>query len=727
MIRRISSAAICYAFLLTHLPGAVRSQERERVQPSRAIVTVNYSPGHPANRIIPSQALGAGVDGSAKGNLDLQLTPQNVKVMRSAGLQSLTYRLRTELANEVWHWNPKGSWSDPANQEGYWVSDATLGQPISLSHGYRLPRRGNTIDQANDDGYSRIDDGDSETFWKSNPYLDEEFTHEPNSLHPQWVVIEFSKPERINALRVLWGKPFPVTFRIQYADIDDVSDIALNVPGMWRDCPHSVFVGGGDYSPKSKGHLLGLSKEPITTRWLRILMTDSSRTSTASTNDVRDRIGFAMRELSAGYQDGKWKFHDVMHHASNRKRQTIIHVSSTDPWHRATDLDEDVEQVGLDRIYSTGLTNNLPMLVPTGLLFDTPENAADEIRYLRERGYKFDAAELGEEPDGQYVSPEDYGALYSQWADAIRRVDKEVKLGGPSFQEIMFDREDRGNAEWMRRFLDYLKQRKRLSDFEFFSFEWYPFDNVCDPIPPQLMRAPRLMESALRAMQRNGLSRQRPWVISEYGYSAFASRAEIDLEGALLNADIIGKFFTLGGSQAFLFGYPPGYAGRDYPCTAGGNMMFSLNDEGKVGDRFATYFGTRLLTQQWLASGEAVHEIYPAHSDAKNELGEELITAYAAKTDDGTWSLLLINKDPARTFEIEPVFKNASSIQRFKGMVDVYQFSSEQYALNDSKQNPRPIRAADPAHRTIEANQSLKLDLPAYSLTVVRGQVGNLK
>ena len=37
-------------------------------QPSRnATVTVNITPGHPANRFIPSHALGAGVDGHAKG------------------------------------------------------------------------------------------------------------------------------------------------------------------------------------------------------------------------------------------------------------------------------------------------------------------------------------------------------------------------------------------------------------------------------------------------------------------------------------------------------------------------------------------------------------------------------------------------------------------------------------------------------------------------------------
>jgi hypothetical protein len=724
LLKKFRPLLLCAA--ISFQPIAIFCQSRNQ-RARDATVTIRFTPGRPANRFIPSHALGAGIDGHDKGMIDLQLAAPNIQAMLSAGFKSLTYRLRTELAGDAWHWNPQGNWSD--TRQGYWVSDSKSASPISYSYGYELPRRGNTIDQANDEGYSRLDDDDAQSFWKSNPYLDQGFTGESSSLHPQWIVIEFERPEPINAVRFLWGEPFATRYQIQYGNFDDVSDIALNPRGTWRNFPRGAVRDGrgGEVS-------MPLSQKPIKARWLRILMSESSKTTSGGANDLRDRLGFAMRELYAGFIDSGNQFHDHIRHGADRDRQTIIHVSSTDPWHQETDLDEGVEQPGLDRVFQSDLTNGLPMLLPTGLIYDTPENAANEIRYLRERGYKFDRVELGEEPDGQYITPEDFGALYLQWADAIHRVDSQVKLGGPSFQEIMpadpTSKIRLGNSAWMRRFLDYLKRRGRLADYSFFSFEWYPFDEVCEPVAPQLASAPGLLSDSLQEMQRRGLSRRIPWIISEYGYSAFATRAELGIEGALLNADIVGKFLELGGDQAFLFGYAPGYTNRDFPCTAGNNMLFSMDEDGNIAHRFATYFGARLLTQEWLQPGDEPHEIYPAVSNVRNKDGEELITAYAVHRPDGLWSVLLINKDPKREYSVRIRFQELGkgSMSSLQSPVDIYQYSSVQYQLNDDKDNPYPTKADEPDHRVVQSTQQkrTRIPLPPYSLTVIRGGVSPL-
>ena len=76
----------------------------------------------------------------------------------------------------------------------------------------RFPRRESTIDQARNEGYSRIDDGDPDTFWKSNPYLDKHFTGEENALHPQWVVVDLGETKKVNAIRISWDLPFAMEY-----------------------------------------------------------------------------------------------------------------------------------------------------------------------------------------------------------------------------------------------------------------------------------------------------------------------------------------------------------------------------------------------------------------------------------------------------------------------------------------------------------------------------------
>ena len=99
-------------------------------------------------------------------------------------------------------------------------------------------------------------------------------------------------------------------------------------------------------------------------------------------------------------------------------------------------IDPSTEQPGLDFVLRSKLTNNLPVLVPVGVLYDTPENAVAEIQYLLRRNYSLEGIELGEEPDGQWVSPEDYAALYAGVARRLAELKSPLKVGGPSLQSF---------------------------------------------------------------------------------------------------------------------------------------------------------------------------------------------------------------------------------------------------------------------------------------------------
>jgi len=683
------------------------------------VVSAIVSADHPINQCVPTRALGAGIDGHEKGECARIFTDKNIAEMLSAGCGPLTYRLRTELAGEVWHWNPRGTWSDPVYKCGYWTSDDSLGEPINVSYGYRLPRRGNTIDQANDEGYSRIADGDQESFWKSNPYLDSYFTGEPEDAHPQWVIIDLRRRKAINAIRIHWSAPYAKHYKVEYWPGDDPMHLHSDDDDDWQP-----FASGSVDHAHGADELIRLDERPRRVQFVRVVMSSSSQTSAQASNDIRDRLGFAIREIELGKIDNHGRFRDHVRHGRDRHRQTIVYVSSTDPWHREEDIDFSVEQPGLDFILRSALTNNLPVLVPVGVLYDTPENAVAEIQYLQRRNYSLEGIELGEEPDGQWVSPEDYAALYAGVARRLDALNPRLKLGGPSLQnfeeQLLTWADASGNRSWMNRFLKYV--RGAGARFDFFSFEFYPFDNICADAAPQLREIPSRLGSMLASLRADGVPSDIPWLMAEYGYSVFAGRHEVDIEGALFNADTVGAFLTLGGSQAYQYGYEPNYLQDELKCSWGNLMMLQLNPKNDQLNLLSTYYAAQLITKEWMQPTNETHEIFPVTLKQKKPTSSSVVSVYAVRRPDKEWSLLAINKHPKRDARVTVQFNSDSRRQvSFAGDIDVIQFSRDQYLWRDDGPNGHPIRSRPPARFMQKASSFY--DLPPYSLTVLRGKL----
>jgi F5/8 type C domain len=716
----LRAAAIILAALQLTVAKPIFEGEKQLV------VSAVVSADRPVSRLVPTEALGAGVDGHEKGECAQMFTDKNIAEMLSAGLGPLTYRLRTELGCEVWHWNPRGKWSDSVHNCGYWTSDDSLGEPINVSYGYHLPRRGNTIDQANDEGYSRIADGNPNSFWKSNPYLDSHFTGETEDAHPQWVVIDFGESKAVNAIRIHWGTPYARRFRIEYWPGDDPMHLQPDDDDDWQP-----FANGNIENAKGSDDLIRLAERPHSVQFVRIVMSNSSHTSAQSSGDVRDSLGFAIREIDLGKIGKAGRFHDHVRHAPDRHRQTIIYASSTDPWHSAEDLDPSTEQPGLDFILRSKLTNNLPVLVPVGVLYDTPDNALAEINYLLRRNYSLEGIELGEEPDGQWASPEDYAALYTGVARRLAALSPQLKLGGPSLQnfedQLLTWSDASGNRSWMNRFLKYVRDAKVR--FDFLSFEFYPFDNVCANPAPHLLQIPKRLGAMMASLRRDGVPTDIPWLMSEYGYSVFGGRAEVDIGGALFNADTVGAFLTLGGAKPYLYGYEPNYLQDELKCSWGNLMMLQLRPKNEQLNRLSAYYAAQLLAKEWMQPVSEQHEIFlVTTSETKNgahRVTRPTVTAYAMRRPDKQWAVLAINKDPKRTAQLNVEFNLPGAKQpvTFAGRVEVIQFSRAQYAWHADGPNGHPVRSLPPAHFTLEA--SATYELPPYSLSVLRGRLPN--
>jgi hypothetical protein len=679
-------------------------------------VHILYTPNHPLNSFVPSQNIGGAIDGHFKGDISTMLTPENIKMMETVGLKPISYRLRTELAGEVWHWNPVGKWSDSTNQQGYWVSDSVSKKPIEISYGYRLPRRGNTHDQANDDGYSRICDGDTSTFWKSNPYLDTYYTHDSNELHPQWVIIDLGRYRKMNAIRIKWGNPYALSYKIDYARGYDLGYFDPYEPGIWYPFPQKIIE-----NENGENKIIRIAAIPVRVRFIRISMTQSSYTAQGGAKDIRDSLGFSINEMQAGWTDSNGKFHDWIRHSPDHD-QTVIRVSSTDPWHTASDLDPNTEQAGIDFIFTSGITAGQPALFPAALLYDTPDNVLAMIKYFKAKHYLVNELEMGEEPEGQLISPVDYGALYFQLGKKIREIEPAMRMGGPGFASLSFTPDDSTTfteSKWTSEFLNYLKIHNSLDLFNFFSFEWYPFDNICTSPAPQLLTAPDMLSIALENIRNNSLPKNTPLYITEYGYSAYEGISEVEIEGALMYADILGKYMQLGGSKSFLYGYEPAWLQESYKCGGyGNNMLLGLGDNGKVKYKTAAFYAMQMLTHFWAQPADSSLDIYPSECDVYNRKKKSLIASYPVRTPDGKWSVMLINKDPGLTSSISVDIKNTVSNKIIEWQPShLIQYSKIQYHWKSDGMNSHPDLDNSPITKKIKGSKDITL--PPYSITII--------
>src|ERR1700683_1604600 len=696
-------------------------------------VVVDATPSHVLNTFSPPRALGGAIDRLRAGtgapgeegeqltkeqydeNTDRLLSDPALKEILAAGWGAVTYRQNTELTVEAWHWNAAGAWSNAAKKEGYFTGSAALGDPIRHSYAYPLPHRG--FSRGDGNGWSRLTDAEPNSYWKSNPYLTKAFTGEDDALHPQWVMIDLGAKVDVNAIRIAWASPYATQYALQFwtGTLEPFYDGTLN--GTWQTFPRGYITEG-----KGGTENLRLSTDTIPARYLRIWMTGSSNTCDShGAADKRNCVGYAINELYVGTLSASGSFNDVVQHLPNR-RQTVTWPSSVDPWHTQSDLDYSRgDQIGFDWFFTRGIPRCLPAMVPIAMLYNTPEDAASEIAYLYKRGYRVSYIEMGEEADGQHMLPEDYAALYIQFAAAIHKLVPEAQLGGPPFEGTFGDvqvwPDSMGRVSWLGRFLDYLNLHGRLNDFKFFSFDHYPFqEKEITASWNDLYLEPMLVHHVVQAWKDNGLPPNLPFLMTEGNMGGGGGPG--DLKSALWLADYVGAMMSEGASGTFYFHYMP-TPGRI-------NNFLDLDKNYRVKDYPPQYLAAQVITKEWVQPVDAQHRLFRATSDITDENSNALVTAYAVNRPDGQWSLLLINKDHDEDHQVTVAFAadDANASRHFAGNVDQVTLGGAQYQWHV---DPAGGGHADPdgpaAKSIVQAGADTIYRLPKASITVLRGRV----
>lgn len=684
-------------------------------------VTVDADPAHVANTFSPVRSLGAAIDRLRTGTPDHLLKDPLLKEILGAGWQTVTYRQNTELMVEAWHWNPAGKWSNADKQEGYFVGSAEPGEEIHNSWAYPLPHRG--FSRGDGNGWSRLTDGDLNSYWKSNPYLTKAFTGEDDSLHPQWVMIDLGSKIDLNAIRIAWADPYAKKYSVQFwtGELEPFYDGTTK--GTWQTFPLGNITDG-----KGGTVTLKLVSWMIPVRYIRIWMTESSNTcDTHGSADKRNCVGYAINELYAGALSADGAFNDYITHFPSRD-QTITWPSSVDPWVASTDLDQSRgDQVGFDFFFNSGVTRGLPTMVPIAMLYSNPEDAANEIAYLYKRHYPISWIEMGEEADGQHMLPEDYGALYIQFATAIHKLVPESKLGGPPFEGTFGDVEvwpdANGKVSWLGRFLDYLKAHGRLGDFTFFSFEHYPYQDKPTYSWADLYPEPGYVSHIVQVWKDNGLPPNIPFFMTEGNIGGGAGTTTV--KGALWLADYVGTMMSEGAGATYYFHYMP------TPGHFGAYPLLLIDENYNVIGYPPQYMASQIITKEWVQPIDAPHKQFKAVSDVNDAAGNVLVTAYAVERPDGQWSVMLVNRDQSNDHAVKVAFAGAAGKgprarkdRFFSGKVDCVTFGSNEYQWHPEGTRGHADPDGPPSKSTVDGGPDALYQLPRASITVLRGRIG---
>ena len=683
-------------------------------------VRIDATLGHAINAFDPDSALGSSIDVLSRTDINKVYTPHIVQEALSAGWGPITYRNNTELRMAAWHWTENGTWSDAAHRSGYFTGSTDLKEPIRYILAYALPHRGFATSG------DRPVQGPNLTYWKSNPYLTSRFTGESDARHPQWVVVDLQVEQPVSVIRIAWASPYATTYQLEYWVGTNALDFDGGPKGEWK-----VFPSGALKNAPGGTVTLKVTDTPVATRYVRILMTESSNTCDEhGPADVRNCVGYAIQHIAAGTLDASGAFLEATKHPD--ERPTTYCVSSIDPWHSAADVNDGgaYQHTGFDLFFTSGLTNNLPAMIPVTMLYGTPDDAAAQIAYIERRGYSIGYIEMGEEPDGKHAMPEDYAALYLQWARALHKVDPKLRLGGPIFEGVNEDirlwPDAQGRTSWMGRFVDYLKAHGRLSDLAFVSFEHYPFE-PCDITWKSLYGEPRLMKHILQVWREDGVPNNVPLIVTESHLSWSLTGPMTTIFGGLWLADNIGSFFEGGGAAFYHSPIQP--QGVRNTCLGWSSWSNFISDETyEIKGYTSTYFAAHMINLEWVQHRAGIHEMFLSSSDITDADGNLLVTSYAVRRPDGTWSLMLVNRDETHPHTVRVVFQDSQSKRTasFSGPVTFVSFGSEQYVWINDGPNSHP----DPDHppvATLLQGPPSTFTLPKASITVLRGRVAGLK
>ncbi len=578
---------------------------------------------------------------------------------------------------DAFYWNGNGDY----DANGDWVpSDTDYGNSRMMKDNGQLYDAPKAID------------GDKTTAWRSNV--------ETDYPHGQWMYMDFQSQKPVDKVSITWGNaankawPFAKKFTIQYWDAKESRQ------WMPYGAERNAWLDTSAVSVTGKGGFQEVSFQPVTTQYLRVLMTES----TAGENGT-----YSIAEIQAFMEK----------EALPLKSNNCIVASSTNTASELGDRKIFGFEEYMDFMQSLD-PPGIPLII-VNMGSGTPKLAAAWVKYANiTRKYGIKYWEIGNENGGQWeaggpINVRDYARRYILFYEAMKAVDPTITLVaqvGFSDPSGVYD-----GVLCLKDFVDRLAQDKKEKYVDAISIHQYPnwgqakadllaspksgMDDMDSSIKTQFAAYPALANIPIWITEFNTSDHVKPNDIS------------VHLENGLWLAQYLAEFICHFGNRGYTLMWDVLNGGSAINDPTGGDHGYMQAEGGPYQyQERADYWTMKMMTNDWSKPGDnQVHQMVDAQSP------EAFLAVYADYRPDGKLGLLVVNKSP------DNAYKAAINLKDFKAKPKTKGWSFDKTNYNWETETP-PYHAdpdEPPKSFTLEGGpQGFDHVFPAYSITVLQ-------
>ena len=134
-----------------------------------------------------------------------------------------------------------------------------------------------------------------------------------------------------------------------------------------------------------------------------------------------------------------------------------------------------------------------------------------------------------------------------------------------------------------------------------------------------------------------------------------------------------------------------------------------------------------MITKEWAQPVDATHQLFKASSDITDDSGNVLVTAYPIRRPDGSWSVMLVNRDRDHDHATKLTFADADAKQSgfFSGPVEQITLGESQYQWHPGGSMGQADPDGPPLKSTLNGSADTLYQLPKASLTILRGNISS--